>query len=120
MDNDESRFKMLWIISKNKDVLESNGLKKSSVPIYTSNEKAQDEYIWIENGSVDAFGKQSNLVHKASSKKVDWVATLRNFLEMVKSKGLELVMVGSTDAEKSVNAYDPVDDDDLEARRGTR
>jgi len=60
-DDDSSRFKMLWIISKNMEMLDSNGLMKSIVPIfkdkYKSDKSSLEQYVWVKDGSVDVFGK---------------------------------------------------------------
>jgi hypothetical protein len=60
-DDDRSRFKMLWIISKNMEMLDSNGLMKSIVPIfkdkYKSDKSSLEQYVWVKDGSVDVFGK---------------------------------------------------------------
>jgi hypothetical protein len=60
-DDDSSRFKMLWIISKNMEMLDSNGLMKIIVPIfkdkYKSDKSSLEQYVWVKDGSVDVFGK---------------------------------------------------------------
>jgi hypothetical protein len=71
-DDDGSRFKMLWIISKNMEMLDSNGLMKSILPIfkdkYKSDKSSLEQYVWVKDGSVDVFGKESNLKHTTALK----------------------------------------------------
>lgn len=124
-DDDRSRFKMLWIISKNMEMLDSNGLMKSIVPIfkdkYKSDKSSLEQYIWVKDGSVDVFGKESNLKHTAALKKIDWQSTLREFLKMIKDRGLELTLVGNSDVERDIKDYKPYDDDEeREPRHGTK
>ncbi|KAG6941438.1 hypothetical protein JG688_00018672 [Phytophthora aleatoria] len=119
---------MLWIISKNIEMLESNGLMKSILPIYKdkykADESALEQYVWVKNGSIDVFGKESNLKHTAAVRKVDWQSTLRAFLKMVKSKGFELTMVGASDVKKTIRDYKPYEadenDEEREARHGIK
>jgi hypothetical protein len=124
-DNDSSRFRMLWIISKNMEMLESNGLIKSITPIfkdqYKSDKSSLEQYVWVKDGSVDVFGKESNLKHKAALKKIDWQTTLREFLKIIKDRGLSLTMVGNNNIERDIKEYKPYDDDEeREARHGTK
>ncbi|KAK1933554.1 hypothetical protein P3T76_011768 [Phytophthora citrophthora] len=107
------------------EMLDSNGLMKSIVPIfkdkYKSDKSSLEQYVWVKDGSVDVFGKESNLKHTAALKKIDWQSTLREFLDMVNSRGLELTMVGANDIEKNIKGYKPYDDDEeREARHGTK
>ncbi|GMF31617.1 unnamed protein product [Phytophthora lilii] len=82
-DDERSRFKMLWIISKNMEMLESNGLIKSIIPVfkdkYKSDKSSLEQYVWVKDGSVDVFGKESNLNHTTALKKIEWQSTLREF-----------------------------------------
>ncbi|GMG18016.1 unnamed protein product [Phytophthora fragariaefolia] len=123
-DDESSRFKMLWIISKNMEMLDSNGLMKSIVPIFKDkcryDKSSLEQYDWVKDGSVDVFG-ESNLKHITALKKIDWQSTIRAFLDLVKSRGLELTMVGVNDIEKNIKDYKPYDDDEeREARHGTK
>jgi hypothetical protein len=47
------------------EMLDSNGLMKSIVPIfkdkYKSDKSSLEQYVWVKNGSVDVFGKESTL-----------------------------------------------------------
>ncbi|KAG6948564.1 hypothetical protein JG688_00015035, partial [Phytophthora aleatoria] len=123
-DDESSKLRLSWIIFRNKEILESNGLKKSIAPIFKgtlkSNEIGRDEYVWINNGSIGVYGKESNLIHKATIKKMSWSSILNQFLEMVKSRGLELSMVGRADKELTAKTYDGIDGDDIEPRHGTK
>ncbi|GMF36126.1 unnamed protein product [Phytophthora lilii] len=124
-DDERSRFKMLWIISKNMEMVESNGLIKSIIPVfkdkYKSDKSSLEQYVWVKDGSVDVFGKESNLKHTTALKKIDWQSTLREFLKMVEDRGLVLTMLGADDFEKTVKDYKPYDDDgEREARHGTK
>ncbi|GMF24306.1 unnamed protein product [Phytophthora lilii] len=124
-DDEQSRMKMLWVISKNKEILESNGLIKSIIPTYKesykSDKTALEQYVWVKNGSIDVFGKESNLEHRSALKKIDWQSTLRSFIQMMKDRGLELNMVGESDVERDIKDYKPYDDDEeREARHGTK
>ncbi|GMF27129.1 unnamed protein product [Phytophthora lilii] len=124
-DDEQSRMKMLWVISKNKEMLESNGLIKSIIPTYKesykSDKTALEQYVWVKNGSIDVYGKKSNLEHRSALKKVDWQSTLRSFIQMMKDRGLELNMVGESDVERDIKDYKPYDDDEeREARHGTK
>jgi hypothetical protein len=124
-DDDNSRFKMLWIISKNMEMLDSNGLMKSITPIfkgqYKSDKSSLEQFVWVKDGSVDVFGKESNLKHTAALKKIDWQSTLREFLKMVKDRGLSLTMVGNSDIERDIKDYEPYDgDEEREPRHGTK
>ncbi|KAG6941827.1 hypothetical protein JG688_00018464 [Phytophthora aleatoria] len=106
-------------------MLESNGLKKSITPIFKqkfkSDESGLKQYVWVKMGSIDVYGRDSNLKHKSAINKVDWQSTLRAFLEMIKSRGLNISMVGASDAERSTKSYEATgDDDDREARHGIK
>jgi hypothetical protein len=50
---------------QNMEMLDSNGLMKSIVPIfkdkYKSDKSSLEQYVWVKNGSVDVFGKESTL-----------------------------------------------------------
>ncbi|CEG47318.1 uncharacterized protein PHALS_03973 [Plasmopara halstedii] len=116
---------MLWIVSRNTEMLESNGLTKSNIPVfkgkYKSDKSSLEQYVWVGNGSIDVFGKESNLKHTTALKKIDWQSTLRQFLKMVDDRGLVLTMVGADDIEKAVKDYKPYGDDgEREARHGTK
>ncbi|KAG6942029.1 hypothetical protein JG687_00019296, partial [Phytophthora cactorum] len=124
-DNEQSRLKLLWIVVKNQDMLESNGLKKSITPIFKqklkSDESGLKQYVWVKMGSIDVYGRDSNLKHKSAINKVDWQSTLRAFLEMIKSRGLNISMVGASDAERSIKSYEATgDDDNREARHDVK
>ncbi|CEG41886.1 uncharacterized protein PHALS_03269 [Plasmopara halstedii] len=123
-DNDQSRIKLLWILLSNKDLLISNGLMKSIVPVFKEKFKSDKsnlrQYVWINKSSIDVYGKESNLKHNSAIDKVDWQSTLSTFLSMVKSRGLELSMVGTPDVEMSIKQFQTADDDDREARHGIK
>ncbi|RAW21280.1 hypothetical protein PC110_g22275 [Phytophthora cactorum] len=119
-DDRDSKIKLLWLISNNKEMLESNGLKKSVVPVFKLHGINQDEYVWINNGSIGVYGRESNLIHKASIKKVSWGSTLAKFLRLIKDRGLELTFVGRSDKELTTKPYQEVDDENLEARHGIK
>ncbi|KAL8020157.1 hypothetical protein Plhal710r2_c014g0064831 [Plasmopara halstedii] len=116
---------MLWIVSRNTEMLESNGLTKSNIPVfkgkYKSDKSSLEQYVWVGNGSIDVFGKESNLKHTTALKKIDWQSTLRQFLKMVDDRGLVLTMVGADDIEKAVKDYKPYGDDgEREARHAKK
>ncbi|KAG6948203.1 hypothetical protein JG687_00015625 [Phytophthora cactorum] len=106
-------------------MLESNGLKKIITPIFKekfkSDKSGLTQYVWAKMGSIDVYGRDSNLKHKSAIAKVDWQSTLRVFLEMIKSRGLEISMVGASDVERYIKSYEASgDDDDREARHGVK
>ncbi|GMF37647.1 unnamed protein product [Phytophthora lilii] len=51
-DQTDSKIKLFWIISKNTQLLESNGLRKKIVPILNGTNKASpidnDGYVWVD------------------------------------------------------------------------
>lgn len=55
---------------------------------------------------------------------MDWQSTSRAFLEKVKSKGLELTMIGASGGEKSIKDYIPYeaaeDEEECEARHSIK
>jgi hypothetical protein len=127
-DDMSSKFRMLWIISKHKEMLESNGLIKSIIPIYKdkfkSDKSALEQYVWVKEGSINVFGKESNLKHSTALKKIDWQSTLKTFLKSITSKGLELSMVGDSEVELDIKKYTPYkateDEEEREPRHGTK
>lgn len=109
LDDDESKRKILWLIFKNQELLESNGLRKKITPVINGSAKSlpidRDGYIWIDGNSVSVFGMQSDRVKPATTKRVNWQSTLRSFINMVNDRGIDLVFVGSKDAELATKEF---------------
>ncbi|GMF44365.1 unnamed protein product [Phytophthora lilii] len=119
-DQTDSKIKLFWIISKNTQLLESNGLRKKIVPILNGTNKASpidnDGYVWVDGNSVSVYGKESDRPKAAITKRVNWQLTLRSFINMVRAKGLELEIIGKEDKEIDVKDFAPGDG---EAKYGT-
>ncbi|GMF25206.1 unnamed protein product [Phytophthora lilii] len=97
---------------------------KKIVPVFKENFKSDAinlrQYVRINKSSIDVYGKESNLKHKSANDKVDWQSTLSTFISMIKSRGLELSMVGTPDVERSIKEFHTTDDDDREPRHGIK
>ncbi|GMF65461.1 unnamed protein product [Phytophthora lilii] len=93
-DQSDSKLKLFWTISKNKGLLESNGLRKKIVPILKGTTKSspidENGYVWVDGNSISVFGKSSNRAKQAITKEVNWQLTLRSFINMIRDRGLQL------------------------------
>ncbi|KAG6944318.1 hypothetical protein JG687_00017932 [Phytophthora cactorum] len=94
-DAEDSKMKLFWLITRNRDMLESNGLSKSIVPVLNGTNKSHEiypqGYVWLD----------------ATTVKI-----------LVSERGLELDIVGKKDKVLSAKPYQEVEDDDIEARHG--
>ncbi|GMF15556.1 unnamed protein product [Phytophthora lilii] len=92
----DSKLKLFWTIRKNKGLLKSNGLRKKIVPILDGA---------IKTSPIDNDGY-----------KVNWVLSLRSFINMVRDRGLELEVIGKNEEEIDAKDFAPGDG---EAQHGT-
>ncbi|GMF23203.1 unnamed protein product [Phytophthora lilii] len=92
-DQSDSKINMFWAIIKNKEMLETNGLRKKIVPILKGTIKSfpidGNGYVWIDGNSISVFGKET--------------------------KGLELALIGKEDEEVDAKF---LTEGDGEARQG--
>ncbi|KAG6941618.1 hypothetical protein JG687_00019542 [Phytophthora cactorum] len=121
-DEKESRFRLIWLITTNKKILESNSLHKSIVPIVNGEKNTPEVYnngyVWIDrHQSIGVYGKESNLLHPTATKKVNWSSTLSSFLDLAKEMDLEID--SNEDAELVSKPYE-LADDGVEARDGIK
>ncbi|GMF09434.1 unnamed protein product [Phytophthora lilii] len=74
-DQSDSKINMFWTINKNKEMLESNGLKKEIVLILKGTIKSfpidGNGYVWIDRNSISVFGKKSNRPKPAITNRVN-------------------------------------------------
>ncbi|GMF22821.1 unnamed protein product [Phytophthora lilii] len=102
-DQTDSKLILFWTISENKGLLESNGLRKKIVTILNGAIKTSpidnDGYVWVDGNLINVYGKESNRIKPAITKKVNWVLSLRSFINMVRDRGLELEVIGKNEEE---------------------
>ncbi|KAJ8563805.1 hypothetical protein ON010_g7543 [Phytophthora cinnamomi] len=121
-DEEDNKRTMIWTIFANKGLIEEAGLSKSIVPVLIEhNIKSPppidtDGYVWLHNSSVAVFGKQSSRLKPAITEKVSWGSTLREFIELIRSKGYDVESVGNTGKQLSVKEFKNAEG---EARHGT-
>ncbi|GMF14509.1 unnamed protein product [Phytophthora lilii] len=107
----DSKLKLFRTISKNKGLLESNGLRKKIVPILDGAIKTSpidnQDYVWVDGNSISVYGKESNRTKPVITKKVNWVLSLRSFINMVRDRGLELEIIGKNEEEIDAKDFAP-------------
>jgi len=118
-DQTDSKLRMYSIIDKNKELLESNGLMKTIIPILKGTNKSTpfdaNGYIWIKGSTINVFGKDSNQLKPAITAKVNWSLSLKAFVDMVRERGIELEMDAD---DREIDAKDFTEGEG-EARQGT-
>jgi len=118
-DQIDSKLKMYSIINKNKELLISNGLMKTIIPILKGTNKSTpfdaNGYIWIKGSTINVFGKETDRIKPAITEKVNWSLSLKAFVDMVRERGLELEMNAD---DKEIDAKDFTEGEG-EARQGT-
>ncbi|GMF65914.1 unnamed protein product [Phytophthora lilii] len=82
-DQTDGKITLFWIISKNKGLLESNGLRKKIIPILNGPSKSSpidnDGYVWVDGDSTSVNGKESDR-SKSAITKIGELATYAPFI----------------------------------------